>query len=158
MDPFAPIPRAPSAPATGAACPSCGQPMDPSTASIDATGQLICRSCAGRVASAAASRTLTDQDPTTSRNLYGASAASAGLGIVSCCASGVGSWFFVVTLMPIASGATVLYLLATRPEARASVGRGMWLIAAMASVGVGFGLLGLMFGLFVVAGMVDGRF
>ena len=131
--------------------------MDPSTASIDPSGKLICRTCSASAASAAASRTLTDQDPTTSRNLYGASAASAGLGIVSCCASGLGTWFFVVTLMPIGSGLTVLYLLASRPEARKAVGRGVWLVAAMAAVGASFGMLGLLLGLLIVAGLVDGR-
>lgn len=157
MDPFAPQPSRASSSALGATCPSCGAAFDPTTGSYDGAGRLVCRTCAAGAQAAAASKLVVDQDPTTTRNLWGAAAASAGLGVVTCCISGMGVWFFVASIMPISSGATVLWLLATKPNARAALGGQAIFVALLAATGLSFGLLGAVLGLLIVGGLLEGR-
>ena len=149
-DPFAPT-ATPSAVADGPPCPACGNAMDAAQASYDDRGQLVCRKCTAARTALSASELVKNRDPTSTTNLYGAGAASALLGVVTCSLSGMGPFFFIATPLAMAIGSATLYNLMRHPEARKQLGAGTYLVAAGAVAGILFGLIGTGLGIIGLA-------
>lgn len=127
--------------------------MDPSRASYDEGGNLICQTCSAARSSSQASATMEAGDPSSARNLYGAAGASALLGVVTCCLSALGPFFFVATPLAMLIGGGTLVNLFRRPEMRAQLGGGYWLVIAGGAAGLLFGGLGTLIGILGMAGM-----
>lgn len=126
--------------------------MDPSQGAYDDAGNLICRTCAAAQSASAASATMQAGDPLSFRNLYGAAAASALMGVVTCCLSGLGTFFFVACPLAMFGGMATLYNLYQKGPERAQMGGGQYLVLAGASAGIAFGAIGTLLGLLAMIG------
>lgn len=85
-------------------------------------------------------------DPTSARNLYGAAAAAGLMGIVTCCLSSLGQFFFLACPAAMVIGAATLVNLFQKPEMRQELGAGFFAVIAGAIAGIVFGGLGLLIG------------
>ena len=90
-------------------------------------------------------------DPSTTRNLYGASAMSAAMGVLFCFVAALGSWAVFVTPIPIALGGGTIFLLFRDNTIKPRLGAGFWVVMGLSLAGVGFGVLGLLLGILSLA-------
>lgn len=156
MDPFAPVPNSASTGTAQAPCPRCGNPMDPSAASYDEAGQLICRTCAATNAVAQANRTIEEKDPTSTRNLYlgSVSAAAAGLAAVLLVSTCV---LFIASPIAILTGGWTIHSLLAHPETKTQLGGGWWLVLALSIAGALLGLFAIVIAVLaiIVVGVLE---
>lgn len=150
-DPFAPLPSSKPAGANTSTCAACQQGMDGSLASYDVYGRLVCRSCSANQAVRQADATVEALDPSTTRNLYGASAMSAAMGILFCIVSALGSWAVFVAPIPILLGGGTIFTLFRDNTIKPRLGAGFWVVMGLSLVGVTFGVLGVLLGILSLA-------
>ncbi|MFK7986235.1 MAG: hypothetical protein AB8I08_09400 [Sandaracinaceae bacterium] len=89
------------------------------------------------------------------RNLYGASAGTALFGVATCCLSGMGQFYFIISpLVMLVAGVTLFhaYNAAKIPEARRQLGNGYYLVLGLCVVGGLFGALGTGIGVLAMIG------
>ena len=146
-DPFAPLPSSTPAGANTSTCAACQQGMNASLASYDAAGRLVCRSCSANQAVRQADATVEALDPSTTRNLYGASAMSAAMGILFCIVAALGSWAVFVAPIPILLGGGTIFTLFRDNTIKPRLGAGFWVVMGLSLVGVAFGALGVLLGI-----------
>lgn len=132
-------------------CPLCQQSFDPSTAAYDDSGKLVCRTCRSAQAVAHSNTVVEAQDPTSSRNLYGAAASSSLLGVTTCCLSTLG-FYFLLAPIPVFMGIGTLIHVMRDPTAKERLGTtGFALVLGLSVTGALFGFLAFAVGFFALA-------
>jgi hypothetical protein len=126
--------------------------MDPSTATNDERGELLCRSCSAHSTVAVSNAVIADRDPASTRNLYGAAAASALLGTVTCCLTGVGAFFFLFCPISMFIGVATIYRVLRDEVARRALGDGLYVVIGLSVYGALVGGLGTLLGLLGMMG------
>lgn len=116
--------------------------MDPTQASYDPSGNLVCKRCMATATVSTLDAQWKEDNPLTSKNLWGRSATSTALG---CCTMfmlifGV----FAVLLGPIAviMGATTLRDLIREPKAKPTLGQGWPIAMLLSGTGIALGVIG----------------